>query len=284
MNVRKLIARLNATSMRIQPGRAKKQHTVPGVRLSDAARLAVSGEHRSSLGEVEPALKLVPGIESITRVHGSQTWSWDPEKLTAIDIAGALGMVPNGLAREVFCAIWWPDGARLAANELRSQLMRRLRDEVTKRRGAALDAWLRMEFARADVREAAPAERRAAERALSAAKQALEEAKAREWPVDGERYSRLLDAALRNLEEARPCDDCKGEGKVLERGKEVACLSCGGVGQRALITGDVAESLGITRQSFHERWRWVYEWLHGELRTLEAIGALELSIVLFPLL
>lgn len=275
MNVRKLIARLNATSLRLPDGRPKKQTTVGGTKLSHDRLMAMGAD---LIDERMPNLQRISGVESITRVHGWQTWSWDPDKLTALDIAGALGMCTNGLAREVFCAIWWPDGAKLAAAELSRALIDRLREEATGRKGAALDAWLRVEFAKADVRLSGSAEgKRDAERALSRAQTALKAARSHEWPIDGERYAQLLGAALRNIGEARPCHTCHGERTVLLLGKPTECAACKGRGQRPVITEEIADSIGITRQSFHERWRGVYEWLHDDLSALERIGASQLA-------
>jgi len=275
VNVRKLIARLNATSLRLPDGRPKKQTTVGGTKLSHDRLMAMGAD---VIDGRMPNLQRISGVESITRVHGWQTWSWDPEKLTALDIAGALGMCTNGLAREVFCAIWWPDGAKLAAAELSRALIDRLREEATGRKGAALDAWLRVEFAKADVRLSGSAEgKRDAERALSRAQTALKAARSHEWPIDGERYAQLLGAALRNIGEARPCHTCHGERTVLLLGKPTECAACKGRGQRPVITEEIADSIGITRQSFHERWRGVYEWLHDDLSALERIGASQLA-------
>lgn len=106
-NVRKLVGRLNATSMRMPDGRPRKHTTVAGSRLDKAQLMALGADSRDSR---ESNLQLIVGVESITRVHGSQTQSYNQDALTAIDIAGALGMCQNGLAREVFCAVWWPSG------------------------------------------------------------------------------------------------------------------------------------------------------------------------------
>lgn len=113
--------------------------------------------------------------------------------------------------------------------------------------------------------------------ALHRAQQQLKDANAYAWPIEGERYTQLLGAALRNLGEARPCPTCNGERTVPDHGKQVMCSACKGRGQRPVITEAIADSIGITRQSFHERWRGVYEWLHDDLSALEMIGASQLA-------
>lgn len=277
-NVRKLVGRLNATSMRMPDGRPRKQTTVGGTRLGHVQLMAFGAD---SIDAKLPNLQSIAGVESITRVHGSQTQSYNQDALTAIDIAGALGMCQNGLAREVFCAVWWPSGAKLAAAELSRALIDRLREEATRRKGIALDAWLGLEFAKADVSLAtSPQVRRDAERALGRAQTTLSSARGQEWPIDGERYAQLLGAALRNLGEARPCLKCNGERTVMVKAEAVPCPTCEGRGQRPIVTESIADGIGISKQAFFQKWRPVYDWVHDDLSALERIGAAQLASAL----
>lgn len=88
----------------------------------------------------------VGGVESMTRVHGSQTQSMDPEALSPQDVAAALGYIRDPLAREVFCLARWPGYAERDVSETRVLILRRVMDEGQRRQDEAITAWLQVEL------------------------------------------------------------------------------------------------------------------------------------------
>lgn len=125
----------------------------------------------------------VGGVESMTRVHGSQTQSMDPEALSPQDVAAALGYIRDPLAREVFCLARWPGYAERDVSETRVLILRRVMDEGQRRTDEAITAWLAVEMAPTRDHKI-DAQRRAAEK----------------WPVRLEMYPRLVDLAMLHLD------------------------------------------------------------------------------------
>lgn len=88
----------------------------------------------------------IGGVESMTRVHGSQTQSMDYDQLTPQDVAAALGFIRDPLAREVFCLARWPGYAERDVSETRVLILRRVMDEGQRRQDEAITAWLQVEL------------------------------------------------------------------------------------------------------------------------------------------
>jgi len=125
----------------------------------------------------------VGGVESFTRVHGSQTQSMDLEALSPQDVAAALGYIRDPLAREVFCLARWPGYAERDVSETRVLILRRVMDEGQRRTDEAITAWLAVELTPTRERKV-DAQRRASEK----------------WPVRLEMYPRLVDLAMLHLD------------------------------------------------------------------------------------
>lgn len=98
--------------------------------------------------KVRKAMELanIGGVESFTRVHGSQTQSMDLEALSPQDVAAALGYIRDPLAREVFCLSRWPGYAERDVSETRVLILRRVMDEGQRRQDEAITAWLQVEL------------------------------------------------------------------------------------------------------------------------------------------
>ena len=137
-----------------------------------------------SLAKVKRALQLrSSGVESMTRVHGTQTQSADLEALSPQDVAAALAYIRDPLAREVFCLARWPGYAERDVSETRVLILRRVMDEGQRRTDEAITAWLAVEMAPTRDHKI-DAQRRAAEK----------------WPVRLEMYPRLVDLAMLHLD------------------------------------------------------------------------------------
>ena len=103
---------------------------------------------KATMRTVRKAMELanIGGVESFTRVHGSQTQSMDLEALSPQDVAAALGYIRDPLAREVFCLARWPGYAERDVSETRVLILRRVMDEGQRRQDEAITAWLQVEL------------------------------------------------------------------------------------------------------------------------------------------
>jgi hypothetical protein len=140
---------------------------------------------KATMRTVRKAMELanIGGVESFTRVHGSQTQSMDLEALSPQDVAAALGYIRDPLAREVFCLARWPGYAERDVSETRVLILRRVMDEGQRRTDEAITAWLAVELAPTRDHKI-DAQRRASEK----------------WPVRLEMYPRLVDLAMLHLD------------------------------------------------------------------------------------
>lgn len=189
-------------------------------------------------------------------------------ELTPQDIAAALGMVQDELAREVFCAIWWPDGARLAAKGL-DQLIARIQfAEWRRRMERMLDAQLVVAASRSD-RNADAAQR---------GEEMLARATAGMWPaLVQEAYALVRRAVLDELRSPDPCPICAGIGGSLVRGVIVECTTCGGSARVPRSSRQRAVSIQRDEAAYRRTWRGVYEWTLQRMQEAEQTGGSELA-------
>ena len=140
---------------------------------------------KATMRTVRKAMELanIGGVESFTRVHGSQTQSMDLEALSPQDVAAALGYIRDPLAREVFCLARWPGYAERDVSETRVLILRRVMDEGQRRTDEAITAWLAVEMAPTRERKIAADQR-----------------KREKWPSRLEMYPRMVDVALTYLD------------------------------------------------------------------------------------
>lgn len=179
-------------------------------------------------------------------------------ELTSQDIAGALGMVRDEFAREVFCALWWPDGARLThdaldialRNKQLAEWMRRQRTLVAARLGAHL-AQEEADGTHGGIHNV--------RRSLAHARAEAEEAKANAWPAYGERYKLIRAAVLNELAAPRACKHCAGRGHVRTEALVSACHACNGTGQARGSERSRAEAIDVGHANY-ARWAGVYQW------------------------
>lgn len=185
---------------------------------------------------------------------------------TAQDIAAALGMIGNDkdlpapvranliFAREVFCAVWWPDGARLVWRELDAILAARQFGEWRERADALVTAQLAV--AQAAMRDGAEALAQ-----LRRAEAWLERARGVMWPALGEpTYALIRSAVIEEMRATRTCTACNGRATVRTGELVVACQTCVGSGRLPISDARRAASIQRNEGSYRRTWRDVYEW------------------------
>jgi hypothetical protein len=139
---------------------------------------------RRTLRKVRTALGLRGnGVESMTRVHGTQTQSADLDTLSPQDVAAALGMIRDPLAREVFCLARWPGYAERDVSETRVLVLRRVMDEGQRRQDEAITAWLQVELTPTRDHKVEASRRQS-----------------QKWPARLEMYPRMVDLAMKYLD------------------------------------------------------------------------------------
>lgn len=198
-------------------------------------------------------------------------------ELSNIDIAGALGMMEDDFAREVFCALWWPDGARLTRQEIGRTIFTKLIDEWVKREREIFAAKLEMHILEGQQE---------AKRFLDAydkqirgnVTRRLSIAKARHWPWNAQIYSRIGNAVVDEKRFPARCRDCEGRGHYRDgQGKITECERCHGTGVKARPNVWRASQLGIADTTFGAKWTGIYEWTVRLVTDAEASAAAELK-------
>lgn len=202
-------------------------------------------------------------------------------ELTAQDIAGALGMVNDELAREVFCAVWWPDGSRLSLQDLLRLIGLKQRAEIDRQ-------WKYVQMLRLDLHIAE--DDLASRRAISSEDRSnLERLQARLkhaqelcWPAQPKMYPVLRLAALQELQEPNLCKSCDGRGKVLSGSLLVECKHCGGSCAVRVSDRQRAARIGRDESTYRREWRAAYEWTYQLLSDAESRAASMFSRCLLP--
>jgi hypothetical protein len=209
----------------------------------------------------ELVAKLNPGVARLDGAGGGI-----PE-FTAQDIAAAIGMVSDILAREVFCAVWWADGAMLVWRELDSLIAGLQFGEWRERADQLVTAQIRI--AQAPMSDS-PAE--ASARALAL----LEKARECMWPsLDEEPYRDIRAGVICEMRSARICATCKGRRSVASGGLMVTCGTCLGFGRIAISDSQRALMLKRNESSYRRSWRVVYEWTYKMVADAESVGRAE---------
>lgn len=178
--------------------------------------------------------------------------------LTSSDIAGALGMVPSGIGRELLCLAWWPDSRASIEHHALNRLNTTLLSEWSQRESAMLDAMLAI--ASSTNRET-----------LRRGQAMYASAHAHRWPhvtqVENDfrspqgAYGLLAPAVLAEIFNPRSCPQCGGRGDVLTRTGIAKCDRCQETGMVAMTNTDRAEALKITEANYRQRWDGPYIWL-----------------------
>lgn len=194
-------------------------------------------------------------------------------EMTSTDIAGALGMVPAGLGRELMCRMWWPDGARLTAHELAGLLERIQREEWSRREARMLDAML------------AVASHTGGE-SMRRAQSMYAAAHAERWPrwvLNAETgtlnpvYVDIRRCVVMELIEPKHCPACSGRGMVRTPEGNRDCERCDGNGTVAYGNTRRAKHLHVIESAYRQTWERPYNWLleHVTDELLSATRAME---------
>ncbi|PMQ04181.1 hypothetical protein DyAD56_15950 [Dyella sp. AD56] len=179
-------------------------------------------------------------------------------ELTSSDIAGALGMVPRGLGRDLLCLYWWPDSRWSLQHHALNAMNAELMAEYRRRENAMLDATLAI---------AISSDRFALRRAQGMYASAHEN----RWPSVDEvqneirlpnpAYARLAPAVLAEILSPRQCPDCEGRKEVASRTGPKPCGRCQEQGVIPSKNVDRAGALGIKEDAYRKTWHYVYTWL-----------------------
>jgi hypothetical protein len=173
---------------------------------------------------------------------------------TAQDIAAAIGMIRDTFAREAFCAIWWPDGARLVWRELDAMIAVRQFGEWRERADALVTAQLAV--AQAAMRSGAEAHAQ-----LRRAEALLQRARAAMWPPLGDAsYALTRTAVIDEMRATRTCQECNGRGSARAAELVVTCAGCMGSGRLPVSDAKRARAIERKEGAYRHSWRDVYEW------------------------
>lgn len=191
--------------------------------------------------------------------------------LISTDVAAALGMVPDGLGREVLCRVWWPDGAKLTAAQLRDLVDAKMRGEWARREAGMLDGLLAI-AARGSKGQGSYADAHAARWPRLVVRE-------HEVPQLASGYAKVRDGVIEELASAGLCQACHGRGQVInDMGVYRTCKECSGEGHMRLSERGRADLCGFSWKTYREGWAAVYDWtfqacaddLHTAERTFRA--------------
>lgn len=210
-------------------------------------------------------------------------------ELTPQDIAAALGMIHDKTARDIFTAIWWPDGAELTRKELLDQMRGLLMTEFSRRCREAQIAKLDLHIA--ECNWAATNHHPEHDRQLiSKLRHRAEETAANSWPGRMDVYPRICAAILIEIASPWTCKACSGTGMLIKKNDEkhnretkvigTVCNICNGRGTEPLNDCRRADMLGRDESSYRARWKKVYEWIYEIAASAESYGARELAKLL----
>lgn len=199
-----------------------------------------------------------------------------PPDLTAQDIAAALALVKPGLGREVFCALWWPDGASLSRAKLHQEISRHVWRQIEEQARKVVAARLEVNILQDDIhsRHAVTDECR---RALAGAEAKLASAKRACWPQDPLMVTRVRAAVLEEMGKPNHCGTCGGRGQVLVGEATRVCPTCAGRRLLPVSNRDRARAIGRDESTYRDNWRGMYEWLWHRLTDAEQVAAQEFA-------
>jgi hypothetical protein len=259
MNVRKLMARLCPPIKPIPAGVEKGRHR--GHSASMRAALEGAGRYRTfgRDGDGRPVAAELTGMPSPARIEGvSPTRSgYNPDAITGIDIAHALGLVRDEMARELFCHLWWPDGAARSRPQLEQAIHVAMMTEMARRDRAAAAAKLDCHLIEENVERWRGEHREALRRARSDRDRAIE----RRWPGTLSGYAAITLGVLDELAEPSHCVTCEGRGEVMLGALATQCGSCEGTGTIGASDRERAERIDRALSTYQAGWRKPYEWL-----------------------
>jgi len=196
--------------------------------------------------------------------------------LTNQDIAGAIGMVPAGLGRELLEALWWPESGARRNQQLRRAVIALVAPEFTRQQQALAVARTELGIARTCMGWGGAAVTDAQRKECRRAEAALDEAKSVCWPnTTMESLGSLACAVIAEMAGAGCCKACQGlRTQAASSGAGVVeCESCDGSGVEALSGRKRAAAIGADCSAYGRFWQPVYEWMLSQMRHAEAEAA-----------
>jgi len=202
-------------------------------------------------------------------------------ELTPQDVAGALGFVKDEFAREVFCAIWWPDGAAISRQSLNDRLRAMLLEEFARRCRQSEVARLEYHLAQANF-EARRVHSRSDRAELARLAEQKTEADRERWPGEMAIYPQIAYGVLAELVSSNQCGRCGGRGVGLDGMVVVTCPKCDGRGSASSNDVRRATLIGKEPSAYRKTWARVYEWLYDKAASAESTAAKLISRQLDP--
>jgi hypothetical protein len=187
---------------------------------------------------------------------------------TGADVAAAIGMVSDSFAREVFCAVWWPEGARLVRRELDAMIANLQYAEWRAR----AEAWVEAQLAEALALHSSQSLRSTAKHF------SVEGTQARMWPsLCNEVYSAIRSGVIAELRAPRSCHTCSGRGVAKSEDLIIVCKSCDGSGRTSISDSARARMLERNQTSYCRSWKAIYEWTYAKVSDAESAGRAEVA-------
>lgn len=193
-------------------------------------------------------------------------------ELTNIDIAGALGMIQEEFAREVFCACWWPDGSARSSHDLGRDVLNRIVIEYARRERESVAARLELNIAQCGVDTKLRATTIDRE-ILRSCEAAVTRANAQRWKWDSAAYVRMFDAIIKEIRSPRHCWKCSGRGELFIAALKTTCDVCAGTGKRPHAKKSRAQEIRVPEKDYLRGIGKVYEWAFGEVKDAEERAA-----------
>jgi hypothetical protein len=192
-------------------------------------------------------------------------------EITPQDLAAAIGMARDEIGREIFCFAWWPDGAKLTQDDVHDRLHRMLLDEFSSRFKALSTAKLELHMLESSD------SKRMSNRAVIAARDAVDTAAKEAWPRSMEKYHSIVDAVLMEICAPRQCPHCNGRAHTMHGALAVKCPRCKGRGTVPLNKSWRARQLDVGDTAYRSIWRQPYEWLYSFAAEHEAVAAQQIG-------
>jgi hypothetical protein len=199
-------------------------------------------------------------------------------ELTPQDIAAALGMLKDidgnpidPLAREVFCACWWEDGARLTRMELLNMIALKQTAQWDAQKIREQRARLELHIAEDNI-AAKGIETSYDAEVRRRFKQRLADAKAGSWPNYAPLYSVIRHTVLNEITSPHQCNECGGRGELTAGTLRIRCRQCDGTGAKAISDRQRALLIGKDESTYRAKWRGLYEWTYELVRNAEYDG------------
>ncbi|HYQ54224.1 MAG TPA: hypothetical protein VES70_27760 [Pseudomonas sp.] len=200
--------------------------------------------------------------------------------LTNQDIAAALGMVPQGLGRELLEACWWPDAAARRSHKLRDAVIALVEPEFRRQQQALSEARINLGLAEICMGWAGHVTHQQRQAKQHAARE-LEAVKAGCWPNSTlDSLATLAGAAIAEIAERPICRGCQGAGKRELAQAVLICPECDGAGIAGKSDRRRAAAIGRDESTYRSTWRPVYEWIYERMEVAESDAAKRLQAAL----